>query len=60
MAMGKRKRHAKQALMWVATDDLPRSAAHPFDVRLKQILDQHDFDGYVVSVASYSATATRR
>jgi transposase len=47
MAMGKRKRHAKQASMWVATDDLPRSAAHPFYARLNQILDQHDFDGFV-------------
>src|ERR687897_1371352 len=47
MAMGKRKRHAKQASMWVATQDLPRSAAHPFYVRLNQILDTHDFDGYV-------------
>jgi hypothetical protein len=25
----------------------PRSAAHPFDTRLNQILDRHDFDGYV-------------
>jgi hypothetical protein len=47
MAMGKRKRPAKQASMWVATQDLPRSAAHPFCTRLNQILDQHDFDGYV-------------
>jgi transposase len=47
MAMGKRKRHAKQASMWVATDDLPRSAGHPFYTRLNQILDEHDFDGYV-------------
>jgi transposase len=47
MAMGKRKRHAKQASMWVATQDLPRSAAHPFYTRLNQILDQHDFDGHV-------------
>jgi hypothetical protein len=47
MAMGKRRRHAKQASMWVATQDLPRSAAHPFYARLNQILDQHDFDGYV-------------
>jgi hypothetical protein len=30
MAMGKRKRRARQASMWVATQDLPRSAAHPF------------------------------
>jgi transposase len=47
MAMGKRKRQAKQASMWVATQDLPRSAAHPFYARLNQILDQHDFDGFV-------------
>jgi transposase len=47
MAMGKRRRQAKQASMWVATQDLPRSAAHPFYARLNQILDQHDFDGYV-------------
>jgi hypothetical protein len=33
--------------MWVAPDDLPRSAGHPFYARLSQILDQHDFDGYV-------------
>jgi transposase len=47
MALGKRKRHAKQASMWVATQDLPRSAAHPFYTRLNQILDTHGFDGYV-------------
>jgi len=33
--------------MWLATHDLPGSAAHPFYARLNQILDQHDFDGYV-------------
>jgi hypothetical protein len=27
--------------------NLPRSAAHPFYTRLNQILDEHDFDGYV-------------
>jgi transposase len=47
MALGKRKRHAKQASMWVATQHLPRSAGHPFYARLNQLLDQHDFDGYV-------------
>ena len=47
MAMGKRKRHAKQASMWVATEDLPRSAAHPCYPRLNQILDQHAFDEFV-------------
>ena len=33
--------------MWVATQDLPRGAAHPFYTRLNQILDKHDFDAYV-------------
>ena len=33
--------------MWVATNDLPRSTAHPFYARLNQILDHHDFDGFV-------------
>jgi hypothetical protein len=47
MAMGKRRRHARQPSMWVAAPDRPRSAAHPFYARLNQILDQHDFDGFV-------------
>jgi transposase len=33
--------------MWVATQDLSRSAADPFYARLNQILDQAEFDGYV-------------
>ena len=33
--------------MWVATQDLPRTAAHPFYTRLNQVLDDHGFDGYV-------------
>jgi transposase len=47
MAMGKRRRRAKQTSMWVATQDLPRSAAHPFYARLNRILDKADFDEYV-------------
>jgi transposase len=50
MAMGKRRRRHKQTSMWVATQDLPRSAAHPFYTRLNQILDKADFDGYVESL----------
>src|SRR6187200_2910455 len=46
MAMGKRKRQAKQASM-LATQDLQRSAAHPVYTRLNQILDQYDVDGFV-------------
>jgi hypothetical protein len=47
MAMGKRRRHPKQTSMWVATQELPRTAAHPFYTRLNQILATSDFDEYV-------------
>jgi len=47
MVMGKRRRHAKQASMWVATQNLPRSAAHSFYTRLNQILDEDHFDRHV-------------
>jgi hypothetical protein len=50
MAMGKQRQRAKQASMCVASQDLPRSAAHPFYARLNQILDQDDFDGFVEGV----------
>ena len=50
MAMGKRRRRPKQPSMWVASQDLPRSAAHPFYTRLNQILDEADFDRYVESL----------
>ena len=36
--------------MWVAAQDLPRSAGHQFYIRLNQILDEADFDGYVESL----------
>jgi transposase len=33
--------------MWVATSDLPTTAAHPFYERLNQVLDEAGFDPYV-------------
>jgi transposase len=47
MAMGTRRRRAKQTSMWVAPEDLPRTAAHPFYTRLNHILETHEFDEYV-------------
>src|SRR4029453_2217959 len=47
MSMGKRKRRARQTSMWVATQDLPRSAAHPFYRRLNRVLDEAQFDTFV-------------
>jgi transposase len=47
MAMGKRRRRARQASMWIPTSDLPRSAGHPFYGRLNRILDDAGFDAFV-------------
>jgi transposase len=46
MAMGKHRRK-RQASLWVATQDLPRSAAHPFYERLNRLLDDAGFDAFV-------------
>ena len=36
--------------MWVATEDLPRTAAHAFYTRLNHILEKHHFDEFVEGV----------
>jgi transposase len=61
MAMGKRKRKHRQQSMWIATQDLPRSAAHPFYARLNRILEQSRFDDYVEEQCSpfYAPTMGR-
>lgn len=45
--MGKRKHRRQQTTMWIATSDLPRTAAHPFYERLNRILDDAGFDPFV-------------
>jgi transposase len=47
--------------MWVATQDLPRSASHPFYTQLNRILDQSGFDDYVEALCSafYAPTMGR-
>jgi transposase len=45
MAMGTRTQ--AQPELWIASSDLPKSPSHPFYVRLNEILDAHDFDGFV-------------
>ena len=47
MSMGKGKRKLRQQSMWVATQDLPKSASHPFYEALNRVLDQNGFDEYV-------------
>jgi len=46
MAMGKRERE-DQSSFWIATSELPKTAAHPFYERTNQILDSRRFDPFV-------------
>ena len=45
MAMG--TRDTEQALLWIATSELPASPGHPFYTRLNALLDAHAFDAFV-------------
>ena len=45
--MGKKGKRDRQASMWVATADLPKSAGHPFYARLNRVLDDAGFDTVV-------------
>lgn len=47
MAMGTRTQRRRQTAMWIATSDLPSTAAHPFYERLNRILDEAGFDPFV-------------
>ena len=58
MAMGKKRTRDRQATMWVATADLPKSAGHPFYERLNRVLDDAGFDTFVEQQCArfYAAT----
>ena len=45
MGMGRKK--DRQATLWVATAELPRTAGHVFYERVNRILDQAKFDRFV-------------
>src|SRR5262245_5337303 len=58
--MEKRNRHAQLASMWVATQDLPRSAARASLLRaIESDLNQHDFDATSKACARDSAWPVR-
>ena len=47
--------------MWIPTDELPRSAAHPFYQQLNRILDEAGFDAFVETrCAKFSAPVLGR
>jgi transposase len=61
MAMAKRKHRRRQTAMWIATSDLPTTAAHPFYDRLNRILDDAGFDAHVEALCAqfYAPTMGR-
>ena len=56
MALGRRKSE-RQRELWIATQDVPRSAGHPFYQKLNRLLAEAKFDAYVESLCGpfYSA-----
>ena len=49
MALGTRKQRERQESLWVAKQELPASAAHPFYERLNGLLDAEKFDTFAES-----------
>ena len=59
--MGKRNRGPRQSTIWIASNDLPRAAAHPFYESLNRILDKAGFDTHVETLcAPYYAAVMGR
>lgn len=48
MALGRRNRE-RQGELWIATQDIPQPAGHPFYQKLNQLLAEAEFDEYVES-----------
>jgi len=46
MALGTRKQRIRQETLWIAKQELPASAAHPFYTRLNELLDAEKFDEF--------------
>ena len=59
MAMGTKGKRDRQASLWVATGDLPRSAGHPFYERLNRLLDDAGCDVFVEGQCAPFYAATR-
>jgi transposase len=46
MALGTRKQRVRQETLWIAKQELPASAAHPFYARLNELLEAEKFDEF--------------
>jgi len=47
MAMGTRKDRERQEMLWMAASEIRATAAHPFYIRLNELLDSNAFDRFV-------------
>jgi len=45
--MGTRKDRERQEMLWMAASEIRATAAHPFYVRLNELLDRNGFDRFV-------------
>ena len=50
MAMGTRKDRERQEMLWMSATELRATAAHPFYLRLTELLDRYGFDRFVEDV----------
>jgi transposase len=46
MAMGRKSRAGQQEPFWIASTELPRTAAHPFYEQVNRLLEKHGFDRF--------------
>lgn len=46
MALGTRKKRERQESLWIASQELPASASHPFYGRLNSLLEEEKFDEF--------------
>lgn len=49
MALGTRKQRERQESLWIAKQELPASASHPFYDRLNGLLESEEFDAFAES-----------
>jgi hypothetical protein len=59
MAMGRRKDRARKPGLWIATNELPATAGHPFYQRLNRVLDEQGFDDFVEARCAPFYASTR-
>ena len=61
MALGTRNKRERQESLWIASQELPASASHPFYARLNLLLEEEKFDEFAENACgSFYATKMGR